>query len=146
MRDQTLKRRDLNTSHTLGWSGRNNSESRNGSSGHVRGSRPGQTRKKSKDLSPREREERGCGDSLGRVGVCMMCKSVIEEGGDEKSVGSKAPFLLSYTLRYVSLADLGRLCHLGCYNRCTCVHALRDIFSPGGSKKRKSQPQPSLRL
>jgi len=58
--------------------GRNNSESRNGSSGHVRGSRPGQTRKKSKDLSPREREERGCGDSLGRVGLWVFVLERIE--------------------------------------------------------------------
>ncbi len=51
------KRRDLNDSHTLGCSGRNNSKPRIGSSGHTRGMRPGQTRKKPKDLCTREREE-----------------------------------------------------------------------------------------
>jgi hypothetical protein len=34
---------------------------------------------------------------------------VREEGGDGESVGSEALSLLSYTLRYVSLTDLGRL-------------------------------------
>jgi hypothetical protein len=43
MIDKTLKRRDLNTSHTMGCVGRNNSKSSNGSSGHVGGTRPGQT-------------------------------------------------------------------------------------------------------
>ncbi len=40
--------------------GRNNGKSI-GSSGHAGGTRPGQTRKKPKDLSTHEREERGCG-------------------------------------------------------------------------------------
>ena len=48
-----------------------NSKSRNGSSGHVRGTRPGQTRKKPKDLSAREREEGGCGEGGGVYPVCM---------------------------------------------------------------------------
>jgi hypothetical protein len=34
MRDETLKRRDLNSSHTLGCVGRNNSERGSGFSGH----------------------------------------------------------------------------------------------------------------
>ena len=45
MRDKTLKRRDLNVSHTLGRTGGNNSKSCIGSSGHVGGTRTGQTRK-----------------------------------------------------------------------------------------------------
>jgi hypothetical protein len=44
------------------------------SSGHDGGTRPGQTSKKSKDLSVREGEERGSG----RGGVCMMCGRVSE--------------------------------------------------------------------
>jgi len=36
---------DLNTSHTLGYTGRNNSKPSNGSSGHAGDSRSGQTRK-----------------------------------------------------------------------------------------------------
>ncbi len=49
--------------------GRNNSETSSGSSGHAGDTRPGQTRKKPKDLSAREREERVCG-------VCMLCTFV----------------------------------------------------------------------
>jgi hypothetical protein len=39
--------------------------SRSGSSGHAGGTRPGQTRKKPKDLSAREGEERGRGGDGG---------------------------------------------------------------------------------
>ena len=66
-----LKRRDLNASHTLGRVGRNNSKTSNGSSGHAGGTRSGQTRKKPKDLSVREREDRGCGEDEGVYSVCM---------------------------------------------------------------------------
>ena len=68
--------------------------------------RPGQTRKKPKDLSTREREERGRGEG-GGLYIVYMCE---RGGGGEKSVVSEALSLLSYTLRYVSLADLDRLC------------------------------------
>ena len=61
----------LNSSHTLGDTGRNNGKPGNGSSGHARGMRPGQRHKKPKDLSTREREERGRG---GGRGVCDVCK------------------------------------------------------------------------
>ena len=37
-----------------------------------------------------------------------LCTCVSEEGGDGESAGSEAPSLLSYTLRYVRLADLDR--------------------------------------
>jgi hypothetical protein len=50
---------DLNTSHTLGWAGRNNSNLSSGSSGHSGDTRTRQTHKKPEDLSTREREERG---------------------------------------------------------------------------------------
>jgi hypothetical protein len=36
---------------------------------------------------------------VGRVGVCILCTYVSEEGGDEEGTGSEAPSLLSYTLR-----------------------------------------------
>jgi hypothetical protein len=39
----SLKRRDLNDSYTLGYVGRNNSETSSGPSGHAGGTRPGQT-------------------------------------------------------------------------------------------------------
>ncbi len=53
---------------------------------------------------------------VGRLGVCMVCTYVSEKGGDEKSSKSEVSedlSLLSYTLRYVSLVDLGRLCQFG---------------------------------
>ena len=51
---------NLNVSHILSFSCRKNGKSRNGSSGHPGDTRPGQTRKKTKDLSVREREDHGC--------------------------------------------------------------------------------------
>jgi hypothetical protein len=73
MRDYTLKRRDLNTSHTLGYTGRKNSTPSIGSHGHTGGTRPGQTLKTPKDLSTHESEvsERGCGESVGLYVVYM---------------------------------------------------------------------------
>jgi hypothetical protein len=47
------------------------------------------------------------------VGVCMLYTCVSEEGWDGESVGSEAISLMSYTLRYVSLTDLDRLCQVG---------------------------------
>ena len=70
-----LKRRDLNASHTLGCAGRKNSKSSIGSHGHDGGTSPRQTRKKPKDLSARERENRGCGEGEG-VHVVFMCERV----------------------------------------------------------------------
>jgi hypothetical protein len=53
MRDETLKRRDLNVSYTLGFTGKRYSKS---SGGHGGDRRPGQTRKKPKDLHVCDRE------------------------------------------------------------------------------------------
>ncbi len=64
-----------NASHTLGCTGRNNSKPSSGSSGHVGGTRPGQTRKKPKDLSAREGEERGRGGG-GGVYAVWKCDGV----------------------------------------------------------------------
>ena len=50
-----------------GYVGRNKSKPTIGSSGHVGGTRHGQTRK---DLSAREREERGRGEGVGGYVVC----------------------------------------------------------------------------
>ena len=61
---------DLNSSYTLGCAGRNNSKPSSGSSGHVGGTSPGQTRNKPKDLSVREGEERGRGGVGGLYSVC----------------------------------------------------------------------------
>jgi hypothetical protein len=35
-----------------------------------------------------------------------LCTCVNEEGGDGEGAGTQTPSLLSYTLRYVSLAEL----------------------------------------
>ena len=48
-----------------------------------------------------------------RVWDCMLCACVSEEGGDGKGAGSETPSLLSYILRYISLAELGTLCRVG---------------------------------
>ncbi len=59
--------------------GRNNSKpsiGTIGSHGHAEGTRPDQTRKTPKDLSAREREERGCGEGVGLYAVYMR-----ERGG-----------------------------------------------------------------
>jgi hypothetical protein len=69
------KRRDLNVSHTLGYVGRNDSKPSIGSSGHSGGTRPGQTRKKPKDLSSREGEECGRGGGGGVYSV-WKCERV----------------------------------------------------------------------
>ena len=52
--------------------GRNNSKPSIGSSGHAGGTRSGQVRKKPKDLSVREREERGRGEGGCVYVVCMQ--------------------------------------------------------------------------
>ena len=54
----------MNASCTLGCAGRNDSKPCSGSSGHAGGTRSGQTRKKPKDLSARERVEGGEGGGV----------------------------------------------------------------------------------
>ncbi len=47
-----------------------------------------------------------------------------EEGGDGEGVGSEASSLISYTIRYVSLAELGNVCQVGLrdpMHLCACV-------------------------
>jgi hypothetical protein len=75
----------------LGSAGRKNSKPNIGIHGHAGGTRPGQTRKTPKNL----------------------CTCVSEEGGDEEGKSSETSSLLSYTLRYVSLTELGTLCRVG---------------------------------
>jgi hypothetical protein len=53
----------------------------------------------------------------------MLCTCVIEEGCDGEGADSEASSLLSYTLRYVSLAELGNVCQVGLrepMHLCTC--------------------------
>ena len=59
-----------------------------------------------------------------RVWDCMLCACVSEEGGDGEGVDLEAPSLPSYTLKYVSLAELGTLCRVGLrepMHLCACV-------------------------
>ena len=53
-----------------------------------------------------------------------LCTCVSKEGGDGEDAVSETPCLLSYTLRYISLADLGTLCRVGLrepMHLCACV-------------------------
>jgi hypothetical protein len=50
---------------------------------------------------------------VGRVWDCMFCTCVNEEGGDGEGAVSEEPSLLSYTLRYVNLAELGNVFQTG---------------------------------
>jgi len=50
---------------------------------------------------------------VGRTRDCILCTCVSEEGNDGEGVVSEVSALLSYTLRYVSLADLDRFCQFG---------------------------------
>jgi hypothetical protein len=53
-----------------------------------------------------------------------LCTSVSEEGGDEESVLSKTPSLLSYILRCVSFVEVDRGCQVALrepIHLCICV-------------------------
>jgi hypothetical protein len=53
-----------------------------------------------------------------------MCTYVREEGDDGEDVCSETPSLLSYTLRYVSFAEVGSVCRVALrepMHLCTCV-------------------------
>jgi hypothetical protein len=61
---------------------------------------------------------------VGRVWDCMLCACVREEGGDGEGAGSEAPSLLSYTRRYVNLAELDHVFQVGLrepMHLCACV-------------------------
>jgi hypothetical protein len=113
-----LKQRDLNASHKLVCAGRNNSEPSSGFSCHAGGTRPGQTRKKPKDLSVREREERGCGEDGGLYAEYMR-----ERGGGAKRVRAHNFYLCCHTHLDTSVSRTwADSASGGCDNRCTCVH------------------------
>ena len=71
MRDESLKRRDLNSSHTLGSSGKKNSKPNIGIHDHPGNTRPDQTHKTPKNLSTHESEDRGREESVGLYDVCI---------------------------------------------------------------------------
>jgi hypothetical protein len=53
-----------------------------------------------------------------------LCTCVSEEGGDGEDVCSETPSLLSYTLRYVSFAEVDSVCRVTLrepMHLCTCV-------------------------
>jgi hypothetical protein len=53
-----------------------------------------------------------------------LCTCVSEEGGDGEAARSETSSLLSYTLRYVSFAEVGRVCRVVFReprHLCTCV-------------------------
>ena len=53
-----------------------------------------------------------------------LCTCVSEEGGDGEAACSETPSLLSYTLRYVSFAEVGSVCRVALREPmylCTCV-------------------------
>ncbi len=58
-------------------------------------------------------EEGGGGQSPVTETLSLLCTYVNEEGGDGENTDSESSSLLSYTRRYVSLTDLGRLCQVG---------------------------------
>jgi len=80
----------------------------------------------------------------------VLCTGVREEGGDGEGPGSEQPSLLSYTLTYVSLSDLGRVCQFGFreqMNLCTYGGFImnnktkpKDIREGGGGQKIRPSP------
>ena len=53
-----------------------------------------------------------------------LCTCVSEEGGDREAPCPETPSLLSYTLRYVSFAEVGSVCRVELrepMHLCTCV-------------------------
>ena len=133
MRDSTLKRRDLDTSQTLGCVGRKNNKTSNGSSGHSGGTRSGQigqTWKKPKNLSvwqsEREREERGRGEGGWTQKIYLCCHrnldtSVSRTCPDSVNLGYDNRCTCVHVWVRRSLG-LGQTLSVWVDNRCTCVH------------------------
>ena len=71
----------------------------------------------------------------------LLCTCVSEEGGDGEGAVSEAPSLLSYTLRYVSFAEVGSVCRVALrelMHLCTCVS------EEGGDGEAACSETPSL--
>ena len=82
-----------------------------------------------------------------RVWDCMLCASVSEEGGDGEGADSETPSLMSYTLRYVSLTELGTLCRVGFrepIHLCGCVSE-EGGYGEGVDLEAQSLPSYTLR-
>jgi hypothetical protein len=70
-----------------------------------------------------------------------LCTCVNEKGGDGEAPCSETPSLLSYILRYVSFAEVGRICRVVWrepMHLCTCVS------EEGGDGETASSETPSL--
>ncbi len=78
---------------------------------------------------------------MGKVWDCMLCPGVSEEGGDGEGARSEAPSLLSYTLRYVSLAELGHVCQFGLREP---MHLCACVSEEGGDGEGAGSEAPSL--
>jgi hypothetical protein len=70
-----------------------------------------------------------------------LCTCVSEEGGDGEAACSEMPFLLSYTLRYVSFVEVDIVCRVELrepMHLCTCVS------EEGGDGEAACSETPSL--
>jgi hypothetical protein len=68
---------------------------------------------------------------------------VSEEGGDGEDVVSGESSLISYTLRYVSLVELGTLCRVGLREP---MHLCAFVSEEGGDGEDTGSGEPSLLL
>ncbi len=64
-----------------------------------------------------------------------------KEGGDGEGEDTESPSLLSYTLRYVSLADLGNVCQVGLRGP---IHLCTYVRKEGGNGEGMDTEAPSL--
>jgi len=78
---------------------------------------------------------------VGRVWDCILCTCVNEEGGDGEGESSEVPSLLSYTLRYVSLAELVHVCQFGLREP---IHLCACVSEEGGDGEGAGSEAPSL--
>ena len=70
-----------------------------------------------------------------------LCTSVSEEGGDGEDAVSETPSLLSYTLRYVSLVELGTLYRVGFRDP---MYLCTSVSEEGGDGESVVSEGPSL--
>ena len=70
-----------------------------------------------------------------------LCTSVSEEGGDGEDAVSETPSLLSYTLKYVSLVELGTLYRVGLRDP---MYLCTSVSEEGGDGEDADSEAPSL--
>ncbi len=64
-----------------------------------------------------------------------------KEGGDGEGMDTESPSLLSYTLRYVSLTELGNVCQVGFREP---IHLCTYVSKEGGDGEGMDTESPSL--